>query len=78
MIRKHARTCAGCREPVRARYRAIVDEFLCEPCWRGWFTKRTEQQASVEPNEPEPPPLQPPSAAHEEVEMFDLSHLVPK
>lgn len=78
-MKKHARTCAGCRQTVRARYRAIVDEFLCQPCWDGWFTQRAEQRASVDPSEPDPPPsLQPPSAANEELEMFDLSHLVPK
>lgn len=78
MIRKHARSCAGCRQQVRARYRAMVDEFLCGPCYAGWTTKRTAQQVSVVPSDPAPPPLLPPSADHAEVELFDLSHLVPK
>lgn len=77
-MKKLAKGCAGCRQPVLARYRAIVDEFLCQPCWDTWFTKRTEQKASVEPSDPESPPLPPPSADHAEMEMFDLSHLVPK
>ena len=40
-MRKIAKTCegcqqpirAGCQQPIRARYRTLVDRYLCDPCW---------------------------------------------
>ena len=32
-MRKIAKTCDGCKESVRARYRTLVDRYLCNPCW---------------------------------------------
>ena len=31
---KVARHCDGCRQPKRARWRTLVDRYLCEPCYR--------------------------------------------
>lgn len=30
---KVARICDGCRQPKRARFRTLVDRYLCEACY---------------------------------------------
>ena len=43
-MRKIAKTCEGCHEPVRARYRTQVDRYLCDPCW----VEDQQAQASID------------------------------
>lgn len=31
---KFARRCDGCHEPKTARFRTLVDRYLCEACYR--------------------------------------------
>jgi len=35
-MRKIERGCEGCREKVRARYRTLIDQYLCEACFEVW------------------------------------------
>lgn len=33
IIRKVSKICARCKEPVPSRYRALIDRFVCDPCY---------------------------------------------
>ena len=70
IARKHAKVCSGCHEPKRARYRTLMDDYLCDDCYHGARAMRVVAQDEAVPQ----PATTPPSDAAD-LEQFDLSHL---
>lgn len=70
--KKHIAVCSACRAPKRSRYRALVDDYLCDECHNGVLAKQVAQVATG------PVPSEAVQAVvpdHADLAQFDLSHL---
>ena len=73
--KKHATVCAVCREPKRSRYRAIVDDYLCEACHNGVRVTRAEQVSAGPVPAAQGQAVMAPARDNAELAQFDLRHL---
>ena len=67
--RKQLKPCARCHEPKVARYRTLLDEYLCDACYETPKVETGVLQAG-------PAMAATPEAEVPALDVFDLSHLV--
>lgn len=77
--KKHAAVCSSCRHQRRSRYRALVDDYLCEECYNsGLRAQRAAPALGGSVSNDAPSRRVAPVEDYGELEQFDLSHLVTK
>lgn len=51
-MKKLAKNCEGCREKVMARFRTMLDLFLCDHCYAAWRATGEVPKPTLQEDQP--------------------------